>query len=72
MMLQFEVVDKTTGIDKISINKNEIKVYPNPINTGKVLTVSGLKNNQVNYAIYNLSGQILISGNQKLTTIVSE
>lgn len=72
MMLQFEVVDKTTGIDKISLNKNEIKVYPNPINTGKVLTVSGLKNNQVNYAIYNLSGQILISGNQKLTTIVSE
>ncbi|HKJ79234.1 MAG TPA: multicopper oxidase domain-containing protein [Prolixibacteraceae bacterium] len=66
MMLQFEVVDKTTGIDRVSLNKNKINVYPNPINTGKVLTVSGVKNNRVNYAIYNLSGQILISGESKV------
>jgi len=60
MMLQFEVVDKTTGVD---VNKkNQIRIYPNPLKLEfSTLNISGIENGSVNCEIYNLSGQLMVN-----------
>jgi bilirubin oxidase len=65
MMLQFEVVDKTTGIDKNKHFQNSINVYPNPVKSGKSIRVTGINNGYVGFAVYSISGQILTSGETK-------
>jgi FtsP/CotA-like multicopper oxidase with cupredoxin domain len=62
MMLQFEVVDNTTGTDKKWLNNERISIYPNPINSDNKLNVHGIRNGLIDYAIYNLQGQLLING----------
>ena len=62
MMLQFEVVDNTTGTDKKWINNERISIYPNPIHSDNRLTVSGIHNGLIDFAIYNLQGQLLLNG----------
>jgi bilirubin oxidase len=62
MMLQFEVVDKTTGINKNKQLQNSINVYPNPVKSGKSISVTGIYKEYVSFAVYSLSGQILING----------
>lgn len=62
MMLQFEVVGTTTGIDKNKHFQNSINVYPNPVKSGKSISVTGINNENVGFAVYSLSGQILING----------
>jgi len=63
MMLQFEVVDKTTSIE--FQQTHHIKLFPNPLNSkNAILTVSGIENGFVDYDIYNLTGQTVVTKNK--------
>jgi bilirubin oxidase len=58
MMLQFEVVDLTTGTELDLIDSSIINVYPNPIKEGNTtLTISGFMSDIVHLELYNMQGQ---------------
>ena len=61
MMLQFEVVDTTTGIDDAEDNKESFIVFPNPITDGS-FTVD-LRNGSgaiTSYELYSLTGNRIL------------
>ena len=67
MMLQFEVVDQTTGIQQMVINNDVVKFYPNPLNSkNSILSVSGIKSELVKYELYDLLGQLWIKGEKSI------
>lgn len=58
MMLQFEVVDKTTEIANNKMNSVNINVFPNPLNKQyTTLTITGFKGNTAHCELFNLSGK---------------
>ncbi len=63
MMLQFEVVDETTGIGDNVFNSDEIVVYPNPLTEGNSLLTITTDNEIDGYAIYDLTGWKLVENN---------
>jgi len=61
MMLQFEVVDLSTGITDEQINFGDIKLYPNPMTDGnRSLTISGFISDEIDFELYNMQGQKII------------
>jgi len=64
MMLQFEVVDLSTGSGLEQKDTGNINVYPNPINeSSTTLTISGISGEKVSVEIYNLQGQRIATKN---------
>lgn len=58
MMLQFEVVDLSTGTRPGQTNPDLVKVYPNPVKEGNTtLTISGFTSEKVLLGLYNMQGQ---------------
>lgn len=58
MMLQFEVVDRSTATGLEQLNSDIINVYPNPVNAkNTTLTISGFTTDKLNYELYDLHGQ---------------
>ena len=69
MMLQFEVVDLTTGTRMEQINSGVVSVYPNPVKESNgTLTISGFSSDQVHLELYNMQGQKIIK--QKIVTTI--
>jgi bilirubin oxidase len=67
MMLQFEVIDLTTGTEIEQIESGVINVYPNPVNeSNATLTISGFINDKVHLELYNMQGQKI--NEQKIVT----
>ncbi|WP_346856889.1 multicopper oxidase domain-containing protein [uncultured Draconibacterium sp.] len=67
MMLQFEVVDQTTGIQQMVINNDVVKFYPNPLSSkNSILSVSGIKSELVKYELYDLLGQLWNKGEESI------
>lgn len=62
MMLQFEVVDETTGVvNSKLINDDDILVYPNPLSDDNaVLTITIPQRGAYSFQLYNISGQLLV------------
>jgi bilirubin oxidase len=61
MMLQFEVVDLSTGIADEQINSGDINLYPNPMTDGnRSLTISGFIGNEIDLELYNMQGQKIL------------
>ena len=60
MMLQFEVVDKTTGITNNKTNSEEYNSYPNPLTEHNSILHFNAFNNIDSYVIYDISGRKLI------------
>lgn len=58
MMLQFEVVEETTGIDDTNSDNSSFLIYPNPVSNGK-LTIKPLENSGKikAFEIYGLTGK---------------
>ena len=61
--------DMPTGIINSS-NENSIKIYPNPNNGKFLIECIGIKNTEVNLAIYNLIGQNVYS--EKINKLFNE
>lgn len=58
MMLQFEVVDLSTGTESGLISSDIINVYPNPIKEDNAtFTISGITSEKVHLGLYNMQGQ---------------
>jgi bilirubin oxidase len=58
MMLQFEVVELTTGTRNGQMISSGINVYPNPVYANNTtLTVSGFIGDKVHFALFNILGQ---------------
>lgn len=66
MMLQFEVVDKTTSSQQIKTEMRDIRVYPNPVSKSQIITVSGLKSNTISYRLVNLLGQVYLASHTEI------
>jgi bilirubin oxidase len=61
MMLQFEVVEPTTGTRDGQMKSGIINVYPNPVNASNTtLTVSGFIGDNVHFTLFNMLGQKII------------
>jgi blue copper oxidase len=61
MMLQFEVVESTTGSRDEQMNSGVINVYPNPVTESNTrLTISGFTSDKVHFELYNMQGQKII------------
>jgi bilirubin oxidase len=61
MMLQFEVVDLSTGTRLEQINSGDINLYPNPMTDGnRSLTISGFIGNEIDLELYNMQGQKIL------------
>ena len=61
MMLQFEVVDETIGIEDVNLNTDDIIVYPNPVTQGKVTLVFDETFDEENsFEIFDLTGRKLL------------
>ncbi len=61
MMLQFEVVDQTTGLEDVEFGENELVLFPNPLTDGVLtLRTSGEHAGIVAYEVYNLTGSSLL------------
>ena len=60
--IYFDALSQTEPASFSSVNsKLSIKVFPNPI-ANNIINISGLKNENVSYAIYNINGQLLQKG----------
>jgi bilirubin oxidase len=60
MMLQFEVIDKTTAISNNIFEPESLKIYPNPVSgENQVLTVSGFKRGINFVELFSLNGMKL-------------
>ena len=58
MMLQFEVVELTTGTRNGQMKSSGINVYPNPVYANNTtLSVSGFIGDNVHYELFNMLGQ---------------
>ena len=58
MMLQFEVVELTTGTRDGQMKSSVINVYPNPVYANNTtLSVSGFIGDNVHFALFNMLGQ---------------
>ena len=58
MMLQFEVVDLSTGTRLVERNSANVNVYPNPVKgSNTALTISGIRGERVLLELYNMHGQ---------------
>jgi bilirubin oxidase len=58
MMLQFEVVDKTTATTDKKMNSSDVQVFPNPLNINdRKLTVTGINGKLLKVDLYNINGQ---------------
>jgi len=61
MMLQFEVVDKTTEILNKKMNSGDINVFPNPLNEkNKNLVITGFEGGTAHYELINIRGQKIV------------
>jgi hypothetical protein len=61
MMLQFEVVEPTTGTRDGQMKSGIINVYPNPVNASNTtLTVSGFIGDNVHFTLFNMLGHKII------------
>ena len=60
MMLQFEVVDLSTGTGLEERNSANVNVYPNPVKeSNTTFTISGFNGEKVQLELYNMHGQKL-------------
>ena len=60
MMLQFEVVDKTTGIEPKNDRNYKIRIYPNPVfRKNLLITIAGNENGWLNCELFDLQGRLL-------------
>jgi bilirubin oxidase len=58
MMLQFKVVDLSTGTGLEERNSGNVNVYPNPVKeSNTTLTISGFRGEKVHLELYNIRGQ---------------
>ncbi len=61
MMLQFEVVDQSTGINNTQADDINFAIYPNPVVNG-LLTVKSKDNSDiVSYELFDISGKRLLN-----------
>ena len=64
MMLQFEVVDRSTETGLKQLNSDIINVYPNPVNENNtILTISGFIGYKLYFELYNMQGQKIAGQN---------
>jgi hypothetical protein len=54
------VVEDCAGVEEASVNKNELKVYPNP--TNGILNIEGafIENNKYNVIIFDICGKVIL------------
>lgn len=55
-------ISSTVGINEYSGNSSQIKFYPNPTSNYLSIENFGLENDNLDYSIYNVSGQKMIEG----------
>ncbi len=68
MMLQFEVVDNTTGTGQLFPTQKELKIYPNPVSREfDEITVAGVENGWLHYELFNMNGQLFVKNSTKST-----
>jgi len=68
MMLQFEVVDLSTGTGLEERYSDNVNVYPNPVKEGNTtFTISGFSAERVHLELYNMQGQKIAT--KKIGTI---
>lgn len=59
----------TVGLNEVTFDKNDIMVYPNPINEILNFTNRSNNNSVIKINVYNLNGQLLISGQNENNSI---
>jgi len=60
MMLQFEVVDETTGIYEQHVSEKTFVVYPNPVISGNLTVKNNSDTENGNCELYSLSGNKIL------------
>jgi len=60
MMLQFEVIDNTTGIENIKNDDDGFILYPNPVTGGRFTLKTDNNSNISSYELYGITGEIIL------------